>query len=726
MKKKNITNNKWGAPNFVFKIFFFFMIFLYVVLLVLCASPTVYGINMREFAEKRNTVNKVLTAKRGTIYDKDGNILSQNVSTYTVIAYLAKSRTTDDNKPRHVVNIEKTAIELAPLINMSIEDIKSLLQRDAYQVELGPGGRNITELVKSKIIELDLPGIDFIETVSRNYPNGNFASYIVGYSKPIEEEKEVNGKKTVNKVLTGELGIEQKFNNQLKGENGYLEFQQTLSGYKIPNTVERRKDAKNGDNIYLTIDSGIQRFTESIAESVKTVNNPKWMILTVMDAKTGAIVASSTLPSFDPNILDITNYENPLVTYAFEPGSTMKTFTYMCAIDKGTYKGDQIYSARPYHIANDVIKDWNRTGFGDITFDKGYSYSSNAAIANIVDIFITKSELKDCLYKYGFNEKTNIDLPRELSGDFEFNYPIEVAAAGFGQGITVTPIQMLQALSIIANDGYMVKPHIVDKITDSNNNVTYKHEINKKEDKVVKDTTVAKMKELMYKTINGTDEETMANNYKIDGISLMGKTGTAEIYSSEYRGYLPGYNDYIYSFSGIFPKEDPKYIIYFAYDRPEKGYQTGVVKAVRELVNSIKTYKNINNIPASNNTNIKLNNYINTNTVNAVTELKSLNVKPIIIGNGDIIVKQYPINGDIILPNEKIFLITNSNNIVMPDIKGYSRKELIELVKILGIKANINGYGYVINQSIEAGTLITKEMILNVELNNKYNIKKEN
>lgn len=456
MKTRKLNNKTWNSPIILFLVFLVFIIVIFLRFTYLSLSKTVDNINIQEFALNRNTYNKTLFAKRGTIFDSKGNILGINMTSYTVIAYLSESRSNGSSVPLHVVDKEKTAKELSPIINMSEEKILNLLNKEGlYQVELGPGGRNITELQKDAIEELNLPGIGFVESTKRYYPNGDFASYIIGYAKLNynEELKEDQ--------MEGELGIEGYYNDILKGENGYLRYEQDRNGYKIPYTTETKVEAKNGDNIYLTIDSGIQRFLESAMDQTVEAAEPEWAMFTVMDAKTGDILGSATTPSFDPNILNIKEYENPLVTFVYEPGSTMKTYTYMCALEKGTYKGDETFKSGSYTLGNDTIYDVNRTGWGVISYDEGYLRSSNVGITNIVNKFITKDDLKECLIKYGFGTKTDIELPREQLGSLEFNYPVEVAAAGYGQGISITAIQALRGLTILSNNGKMLQPHII-------------------------------------------------------------------------------------------------------------------------------------------------------------------------------------------------------------------------------------------------------------------------
>ena len=212
MKPRN-NNNTWKYP---IKMFIIFLVLFCIIILqfgYISLFPSVYGINIKKFATNRNTVSTVLRASRGNILDSSGNALAINVTSYTVIAYLSSTRTTDSSNPKHVVDIDYTASKLSPILNMSEETLKKLLSSSAYQVELGPGGRGITEVKKKEIADLELPGIDFIEDQKRYYPNGDFASYIIGYAKKNEDGE-----------IIGELGIESKYNDALKGMDGSLKY----------------------------------------------------------------------------------------------------------------------------------------------------------------------------------------------------------------------------------------------------------------------------------------------------------------------------------------------------------------------------------------------------------------------------------------------------------------------------------------------------------------------
>ena len=709
MAKNKQKIKEWKTPRKIFLVFLFLILVLFGRYCYLALSPTINGRNMKVFAANRNTVSKVLTAKRGTIYDMSGNVLAQTVTSYTLIAYLDESRSTE-TQINHVKDIDATAKALAPVLGTDEQTLKDILQKgkegDKYQVEFGSVGKNLTELKKSEIEELNLPGLDFTESYKRYYPNGDFASYILGYAKTNEIVD-----KTGNTVesIDGELGIEAKFDDELKGTDGYLMYEQDRFGYKITDKKEKRIDALDGKDIYLTLDSSIQRFAETEVQYMQSEYEPEWSLITVMDAKTGDILASASTPSFNPNLRNITSYENPLVSNAFEPGSTMKIYTYMCAIDKGTYNGEETFKSGSIEVADAVIRDWNNKGWGTITYDKGFEYSSNVGVSTMINHFIDRDEMKDCFKKYGFGTSTGIDLSRELSGSLGFKYPVEVANAAFGQGITTTPIQHLKALSMIANDGQELTPHIVAKIVDPNTGkTTYKRKVEKSA-KLVKQTTIDKIKDLMDNVVNSDDPEATGKRYHIDGFDVIGKTGTSQIYNEKTGGYLKGSNDYIYSFAGMYPKDDPEIIIYAAIKQPNIGSSSTLSNSINNLMKNIAKYKNMFEEETKNQssvTSLKLDSYINQKVTDVKKIMDENHITTTIIGNGDKVINQYPNKGETVLSYDRVFLITNGDQGKMPDLLGYSRSEAIYLMKTLGYKYELEGYGYVTAQSIKAGELV--------------------
>lgn len=669
-------------------------------------SKDVDGTDLTAFADSRNTVTETLSAKRGTIYDYYGEILAQNVNSYTVIAYLSSSRTTNENNPQHVVDKEQTAQELSPIINMSKEQILKLLNQDLYQVELGPGGRGITELCKKQIKDLNLPGIDFVPSVKRYYKMGNFASYIIGYARTNTEGE-----------IKGEMGIESIYNDTLKGTNGKKTYQQDAYGYQLPDNNKHPvfiEEAKDGSDIYLTIDNNIQLIAENAIYNFVDKYQLDWVTFSVMEAKTGAIVASASSPSFNLNTLDnIESYLNPLTSYTYEPGSTMKIYSFMAAIENGIYNGEETYPSGTIKLKDGtVIKDFNNTGWGNITYNKGFAYSSNVAATKLAQQLGTK-KLKTFYENLGFGKNTGIELPGELPGDIDFTYESELANASFGQGMTSTPIQNLQALTSLANNGTVLKPYIVDKIVDNKGNITYqgkKTELNT----VASSDTINQVKSLMYDVVyNGFES---SKHFAANNVTVIGKTGTAQIASPK-GGYLTGNYDYIKSFAGLFPYEDPEYIIYVSV-KQIIGETQDIADIVSDAIEEIAKYKNLVETSSDIDTNkiITLSNYISKETALTTDLLEKKGLKVVVLGDGKYITNQYPLQNSKVTYKNKVFLLTNSENFVMPNVIGWSGNEISTFCKLVGLKYKINGYGKVSSVNIEEKTPISKEMELEINL----------
>ena len=719
MRKKKRTRNNIRYS----KIFIFVSLFLFALMLVrvtqLALSEKIDDTNLQALAKKRTTKTDIIKAERGNIYSSDNEVLAQNVSSYKLIAYLSPSRTTDEDNPQHVVDKEKTAKELAPILGISEEEILGYLNKEGiYQTEFGSAGKGLSELTKEQIEKLNLPGIDFEESLKRYYPKGDFASYVLGYAKE-ETTVDQDGNEETN--MEGEMGIEKYYDSTLKGEDGYVTYQKDLRGYKIAGTNEISKDASRGKDIYLTINSSIQFFVEQALSEAEANYNYQWFTIMIADAKTGAILASSTSPSFDPNVRNITNYLDMNVSSPYEPGSTMKIFTYMCAMEQGVYNGNETYHSGTYVTTDGTeIGDWNRAGWGDITFDRGFALSSNVGVINLIDRYLSADVLRSYFKKLGFSKKTGIELPNESEGKIDFKYETEIFNAGFGQGITTTPIQNIQALTSLTNGGVMLKPYLVERIVDPDTGEAVYEGERTEVDTVASETTVNKIKDLMWDTVN-TSGMTGAG-YRLDGYNLIGKTGTAQIADENSGGYLTGESDIISSFAGIYPKDDPKVIIYASVKRPEGGNQRVIWTAIKDIVVNISKYYGTD--PSSTEDNsleeYSLSSYKNKDVNNSKAELESMGMSVTVVGDGTDVINQYPIKGEKVTSGTKVFLITNSSNMTLPDVTGLSSKQAEDLLRLLGVNVKLEGNGYVTAQSVGAGTPITAGMEVTLALSPKF------
>ena len=694
MKKKRVIK--------VHKPIVFIMALLFIFIIIkLCyvgLSSEVDGINLKEFASNRNTKEETLYASRGDILDKNGDVLATTVNSYTVIAYLSDSRTTNPNKPEHVVDKEYTAKCLSELLGADYDYILDRLNKNKYQVQFGSKGENITESLKNKIEALQLPGIDFIEGKQRNYKMSSFASYIVGYASNKDDQ------------ITGELGIESYYNKELSGKDGKKTYQTDAYGYQLPNVDVLTEEAKDGSDVYLTLDSSIQLIAENLVTDLTKEYDMDWLVFSVMDAKTGAILASSTYPTFNPNDLNtITSYMNPLVSYEYEPGSTMKIFSFASSMEEGKYNGQDTYKSGKLPVADVVISDFNKgLGWGEITYDTGFAYSSNVA-ASLLGLSLGTDTLKNYYKTLGFGSKTGIELANEVKGKINFTYKSELATASFGQGITVTPIQMLQALTTITNDGVMLKPYIVDKIVDNTGKVTYEGKRTELK-KVYSKSTTEQIKKLMHDVVY----DGLSTYWQPTKTEIAGKTGTAQIAGKG--GYLEGEYEYIKSFAGIFPYDDPEYIVYIAIKRINTG-TSNIAKEVTKAIDSMASYLGIVKKEVTTDTKIiELDNYISMEALPVSELLKEKELNVILIGDGKYIINQYPNKSNKTIAGSKVFLVTNSSNITLPNFAGWTYNEVKTYASLTNLKVNLNGYGYVTTQNIPEGTKITSDLVVDITL----------
>ena len=704
MKRKNNTTINVSILVFVVLVVSFFSIVIKLSLVSL--SEETDGVNLKEFTKNRNTVTEVLKAQRGTIYSSDNEILAQSVNSYTLIAYLSESRTKDPENPQHVVDKELTAEKLSQVLGAKKEYILDRLNygvaNKKYQIQFGIYSLNINTITKNQIESLGLPGIDFVEGTKRFYPNSSLAPYIIGYARSKDDGP-----------IVGEMGIEAYYDEELQGKDGYTMYEKDASGYRMPHSVPVTEPAEPGSDIYLTLDTQIQLFIENGINELTNELDMEWLTISIMDAKTGAILGSGSTPSFNLNELKIESYLNPLTTYQYEPGSTMKIFSFLASMENGKYDGTKKYKSGTLKVDDALIKDFNGRGWGTITFDTGFANSSNVA-ATTLALEIGREKLYNYYPDLGFGKKTGITLPNEGSGDIDFTYKTEVATASFGQGITTTPIQNLQALSIFANEGIQIQPYIVEKIVNSKTGeVTYQHERTELGRKASKENTKHVL-DLMYDVV--FKGPTDGKFFRSDEITIVGKTGTAQIAGPNGK-YLTGYYDYIKSFAGVFPYEDPQYVVYVSVKKLEGNFRA-VANMTTKIIEELAKYKNISTtIETIDKTKIiTMDNFISIESTYTEDKLKKLGLQVIKLGKGKYVINQYPEKGRVVLTGNKVFILTNDSEYKMPNINGWSSSDVITLCKLLNINYTITGNGIVTKSSIESDTVITKDMKLEITL----------
>lgn len=712
---ENRNNRKIGAAILYtgFALLFFILFFRVV---YIQATGTADGHELKNEALAKYMRTGVLEASRGTIYDTNGEVIAEDTTSFTIAAILDDSVTTNPEEPKHVVDYEKTASVLAKYIEMDEAEILERLKKDGdpFQVEFGSAGRGLSNSVKSKLEEENLPGITFIRQAKRFYPNGTFASHLIGFAQRIEKEDEEGN---ITYEMQGQMGIEKSYEKYLKGVDGKIKYTSDLWGYLLPEKEEMVLEPEDGDHMYLTIDSKIQTFVEDALSEVEAQYEPEKAFAIVAEAKTGKILAMSQRPTFHPGTregLD-TNWMNDLVEYSYEPGSTMKIFTLAAAIEEGTFNADATYQSGRYKIGSASVGDHNGgAGWGEITYAEGIQRSSNVAIANMLQQ-MTPGVFRQYLEDFHFGEKTGIELPSEASGSIVYNYPIEQITTAFGQGTTVNALQILQASTAIANGGKMMKPYIIDKIVDDTTGETI---VNTEPDVVGEPISAETAKETLdvLETVV-TAEHGTGKPYHIEGYDVAGKTGTAQIIGEDGK-YLTGANNYLFSFIGMAPKDDPELIVYVGVSQPNLENESGsapVSKIFNPVMRNSLQYLNVRPDENITSDTVKLADFEGKKTYKAREAYEKAGLDPVIIGTGNEIVKQVPEAEGTLLQGEKAVLLT-SENWTMPDVTGWAMRDVMKVAQAAGLKISYSGTGYVTTQNIKPDQPIEEGQKLIIEL----------
>lgn len=685
------------------------------------------GTDLTVYASTANTVTESLQSRRGYIYDKYGSIIAQDVQTYNIICILNKERISANGKVAYVDDPATTAKVLAQLLDMDEMTIYNYLTPTdgRKQTELGSKGRNLSKELKEKIESYNMPGIEFIKSVKRTYPMGKFASYLIGFSQSDETGHTV-----------GKMGLELYLNDELMGTDGMKVYQADIHGYILPGMKSEETPAVNGNDVYLTLDQGIQETLESSFVQTLELFEASKVWGAVMEVDTGKILAWGQAPSFDPNQLVIEEYTNYGSQMPYEAGSTMKVFTYAAAIDHGVYQADTLVDStpfcygqknrNPYRVSCSDTRSIGRIGnasdknWGMISYDMGLVYSSNVVTASIISSLLEPAVFEEYMDRFGFFKKVESYGISEVNGVKNFTWPADKLALTYGQGSTVTMLQMLQGYSAIFSDGTMVKPYYIEQIRSSydDQDVIYQAQTEVVGNPIREDTAL-KVQSLMYQTANS--EEGTAKHYRIDETEIIAKTGTAQL--SAKGSYESGRT--ISSVMIGLPADNPKYMIYYAfeaaYDR-NAHYKTEPVKQLTQKVaqtyNLTSRLEN-SQLDAAAITEIKestMPSVINHTLEYSTNKLSDSGVEIMILGNGSSVIDQYPEAGSTIVTLEKVFLLTDTNTILMPDMSGWTRKEVTGFWSISGIAIRMNGYGRVVNQNIPTGSSITKEIEIEVTL----------
>ena len=708
--KFSIKKSKIGAVLLIlgFGLLFFTLVLRYSFIMLTGHSS---GEDLIMKANEKYLVNTQQQPERGKIYDRNGKVLAEDVERYKVVAVVDKKASEGSDKPKHVTDKKETAKKLATVIDMSAKEIeKKLDNKKAFQVEFGQKGTDLTYQEKEKIEKMKLPGVTLYPETERFYPNGNFASHLIGIAQ----------KDTDSGELKGALGVEKIFDSYLSGQKGALSYIHDIWGYIAPNT-KKEKVPKRGDDVHLTLDSNIQVFVEEALDGMVEHYKPKDLFAVVMDAKTGEILAFSQRPTFNPETGKNfgKKWANDLYQNTYEPGSTFKSYGLAAAIQEGEFKPDKKYTAEPREVMGSKISDWNKVGWGEISMSTGFTYSSNTLMMHLQDL-VGADKMKEWYEKFGFGKSTDSIFDGESTGGIAWDNEAQQKTSSFGQSTTVTPVQMLRAQSAFNNEGKMLQPWFVDSVSNPVTDDTFYRGKKEFAGKPITKDTAKKVRTELDKVVNSEDSH--AKNYQIDGYDVAGKTGTAQVADSDNGGYVQGENPYFVSFIGDAPKDDPEVIVYagmsLAQKNDQEAYEMGVSKAFKPIMENTLKYLNVGDKNSKDKSDVKYSKVPDVQgqeTQKAQDKVNSKSLDPIVIGSGDKVVKQSVSPDKEVLPNSKVLLLTDGD-ITMPDMTGWTKEEVIAFETLTQTKVTTKGSGFVSNQSVNKGQKIDKKDKVEVSL----------
>jgi penicillin-binding protein 2B len=702
--KKNRKITKRAVAMVI--IFGFVIMIMFSRFMYIQASKEVQDVNLAELLETRWTETIPIHGERGNIVDRNGEKLAEEIPSYSIVAIL------DDRYESHVSEPKETAEALASVLGGSADYYESQFLRDSVQVELGATAKNLSYETRENIEALELPGITFREDPRRYYPNQTFASHIIGY--------------TERDMSEARMGLESSLNNYLQGESGYIEYQQDGKGRPLSQAQEIISSPDHGDNVVLTLDSRIQMAMEQTMDQVDEMYEPEKMMAIAAHAETGEILAMSNRPSFNPNEYEnVENYTNYNISSRFEPGSTMKMFTLAAAIEEGVYDGEDTFESGRYQVTDRTISDHNDgEGWGEITFNEGVQRSSNVAFSKIAIEILGPEKLYEYIDSFGFRTPTGIDLPNEISGgQIAETYTIDAATTAFGQATSISPMQQIHAALAIANDGKMMKPYVVSEIVDgTTGDVITKNEPEATGEPISAETA-KEVRDILETVVS--EEEGTGGIYGIEGYDIAGKTGTAQIPREEGGGYISGHGENIYSFIGMAPADDPQVVVYVAVERPdleETEYGNRPVSMVfRQVMEQSMQYLNIAPHEEENTETVELGedfvtpDFSGENREKVLDSLEEEGMEPVIIGEGRVIRAQSHEEGTLLAPEEKIILHA-SGEAYMPEVEGWSLRNVQQLASLIGAEVDYTGSGFAVSQEPLPGTSVDDIDNITIEL----------
>lgn len=716
IRKKNLTpmNNrkKVGVILFATSIGLFFLFAVRMIYVV--AGGHVAGTSLKVKTEELYHGGEVVKAKRGTIFDRNGEVIAEDATSYSIYAILSESYVNGNEK---LYAQEKNFDDLASILNKylgikeksALKTLKSGLNSDGtskyYQVEFGNKGKNISEETKQNIEDAmkkdKVKGLYFTEHTDRMYPNGNFASHFIGYAQPDKKES-----------LVGMMGVEAAYDDVLKGKDGKVVYQKDENQRPIPGSITEEKKAVNGEDIYTTLDAGLQSYLETLMDKVSSEAKPTEMTAMLMQAKTGDILAMSQRPTFNPETKEGLGEEdawrNFLVEDSYEPGSTMKVFTTSAAVNEGIFNENESYVSGKIQVADATINDWDLGKKGILTMRQALSWSSNVGMVKLEERL--GDRWPEYVKRFGFGQSTYSGLPGETKGTLPTSNIVDQAMSSYGQAIGVTNFQMMRGFTAVANDGKMLQPHYIEKVSNPD---TGKEIITKPEvvGEPITAETAQKVREYMRDTVESENYGSAYDQYKVPGYHISAKTGTAQI--AENGRYLTGDTNYIYSIALMIPSEDPEYILYLTMKQPQEKQEGILGEIANPLLSRVMEFQNTetDSSEEESNTKVTVEDYRNLSTSKAAADANKRGLTAVVIGDGDKVIEQSAKPGEKVMANEHLILLTNGKK-EMPDVRGWSKADILKLTNLLDIDVSFKkGDGYCTKQSIAPYAEVSKKKL---------------
>lgn len=535
----------------------------------------VQGESYSKMATEQQTRDVPIAAKRGSIYDREGNELAVSATCYSVWAR-PSSVQIGKTKEEKEANVEATAQTLADILGKSKKEIKELITKEQALVKVD---KYLDKETADKIREKELSGIEIAEDVKRYYPLGAFLSHTLG---------------SVTDDNTGLSGLELEYNQYLSGIEGRWIKNTDVAGNDLAYGEEKYYQAEDGLGLVLTIDETIQHYVEKSLKTVQKNTKADRVMCIMMDPKTGDILALAETPEFDPNdaktplskseqakLEDMSDSEkteywnnmwrNSLISDVYEPGSTFKLLTTSMALEEGeTTINEHFNCSGSINVAGTKLSCWRSYNpHGDQTLEEAVGNSCNPVFVRLAQR-LGINKFYNYLETFGITQKTGIDFPGEgnsILQDKDSAGPVGLATMGYGQGVAVTPIQLITAISSLGNEGKLMQPRLVKALVDENGDTVKEFST-----KIVRQTVSEKTAEEMREIMEYVVDKGGAGTAKVDGYKVGGKTGTANKPKGNGK---KGYSEETYSsFIGMAPMNDPQVAVLVIVDNP-KGVKYG-------------------------------------------------------------------------------------------------------------------------------------------------------